>query len=388
MKRLTAILTTAVLTLGGVAGSITAANAADDEASTISDVTTSWSDGTVAVGFAYDTWDYARVDVTVGDTAVASKALPEFAAARTSVTFPRAIRQGPATIAVRMTSCDADPADPGASCTTSTAYSGTLLSPKTVPKGKANALTLLNALTVTTESHAGSYRRSKFKIWNDANRDGENTRAEVLKSESRITASLNRHGTVKGGKWISAYDNTIVSKASRLDVDHMVPLAEAWASGAWKWNAKKREAFGNDLGYGASLIAVSMSSNRSKGDSDPAEWMPKASSFACAYAKQFIAVKARWKLSIDPAEKAALTGSLAKCSSYAVVKPGTPKISALVERPKKAKPVGSSSSGGSSNAYYANCDAVRAAGAAPLRAGQPGYETPRLDRDGDGVACE
>ncbi|PYE51006.1 excalibur calcium-binding domain-containing protein [Deinococcus yavapaiensis] len=41
----------------------------------------------------------------------------------------------------------------------------------------------------------------------------------------------------------------------------------------------------------------------------------------------------------------------------------------------------------SSNVTYANCAAVRAAGAAPIRVGQPGYSR-MLDRDGDGVACE
>jgi len=40
-----------------------------------------------------------------------------------------------------------------------------------------------------------------------------------------------------------------------------------------------------------------------------------------------------------------------------------------------------------SGVYYRNCDAARAAGAAPIRAGQPGYR-PGLDRDGDGIACE
>jgi hypothetical protein len=38
-------------------------------------------------------------------------------------------------------------------------------------------------------------------------------------------------------------------------------------------------------------------------------------------------------------------------------------------------------------AYYANCSAVKAAGAAPIHAGQPGYSR-SLDRDGDGIACE
>lgn len=271
---------------------------------------------------------------------------------------------------------------------------GAVAAVQAAPKGTADARTLLAALRVTKETHVATYQRTKFAVWNDADRDGENTRAEVLKAESRITASVNRNGTVKGGKWIGAYDNTVITKASRLDVDHMVPLAEAWMSGAATWSAKRREAFGNDLGYGPSLIAVSLSSNRSKGASDPAEWMPKASSYACPYVKQWIAVKYRWHLTVDPAEKSALLTSLATCATNTVAKPGKPDVAALVAKkaptpkPKKAPSSGSSSGGSSPSAYYANCAAVRAAGAAPLRAGQPGYETPRLDRDGDGVACE
>lgn len=262
---------------------------------------------------------------------------------------------------------------------------------RSAPAGKADARVLLRHLAVRADSHAASYARSKFKVWVDADRDGLDTRAEVLKAESRTTASVNRYGTVKGGRWISPYDDVVVSKATRLDVDHLVPLAEAWRSGAWKWNADRRQAFGNDLGYGPSLIAVTLSSNRSKGDDDPARWMPPASSYACTYVKQWIAVKSRWHLSVDAAEKTALTAGLAGCATPWVSKPGTPRIAALVvhAKPKpKPKPVAKPSGGSTGSAYYRNCDAVRAAGRAPLYRGQPGYESPRLDRDGDGVACE
>ncbi len=55
---------------------------------------------------------------------------------------------------------------------------------------------------------------------------------------------------------------------SAIDIDHIVPLSEAWKSGASGWTTAKREQFANDLSI-AQLIAVSASSNRSKGDSDP-----------------------------------------------------------------------------------------------------------------------
>lgn len=261
------------------------------------------------------------------------------------------------------------------------------------PKGKVSAARLLKGLPVRAETHSASYERSRFGGWIDRDRDGQNTRSEVLQSESTRTASLNRYGTVKGGKWISAYDNKVFTNASRMDVDHMVPLAEAWASGAWKWSAKRRTAFANDLGYGSSLIAVSLSSNRSKGDRDPADWVPTASSDVCTYVKQFIAVKSRWRLSVDRAEKTAIQDHLVSCANPFINTPAKPVVAALLPKvapkPKPApKPVAHAPSGGSTSAYYANCTAVRAAGAAPLHRGEPGYETPRLDRDGDGVACE
>ena len=285
-----------------------------------------------------------------------------------------------------------------ASATASTAAqhgSGTALRIGT-QAGRVSALTLLDDLPVRSESHSASYARSRFGGWIDRDADGENTRAEVLKAESTRTASLNRFSTVKGGKWVSAYDNRVFTNASRMDVDHMVPLAEAWASGAYAWSARKRAAFANDLDYGPSLIAVSLSSNRSKGDKDPAEWMPRSTAYTCTYVRAWVAVKSRWNISVDRAEKAAIRDTLAGCSSVVVTKPGKPNIShllpaaALKAKPVTRKPVAHKPVGGSGggSAYYANCSAVRAAGKAPLRAGQPGYETPRLDRDGDGVACE
>jgi hypothetical protein len=98
-----------------------------------------------------------------------------------------------------------------------------------------------------------------------------------------------------------------------LDIDHMVPLAESWDSGASTWSASERQAYANELGDARSLIAVFASSNRSKGDQDPAEWMPPAQDYRCTYATTWVAVKTRWGLSVDPAESEALEGILAGC---------------------------------------------------------------------------
>src|SRR5205085_10550088 len=89
--------------------------------------------------------------------------------------------------------------------------------------------------------------------------------------------------------------------ASDLDVDHMVPLAEAWDSGARTWSTARRTAYANDLTDPRSLIAVSAGSNRSKGDQDPAEWTPSRN--VCNYVKQWVVVKTRWSLSVNEAER-------------------------------------------------------------------------------------
>ena len=92
----------------------------------------------------------------------------------------------------------------------------------------------------------------------------------------------------------------------------MVPLAEAWRSGADEWSEGEREDFANDL-EGPQLIAVSASSNRAKGDQDPSSWWPEEAGYRCTYAKMWVATKHRWELSLQSEEKAALTEELASC---------------------------------------------------------------------------
>ena len=88
---------------------------------------------------------------------------------------------------------------------------------------RVSALTLLGQLAVVKEQNSG-YDRAKFKHWVDANRDGQNTRAEVLISESRkkVTFTTTARRTVKSGKWFSAYDGRTYTAASSVDIDHFV----------------------------------------------------------------------------------------------------------------------------------------------------------------------
>ncbi|MGI5262331.1 HNH endonuclease family protein [Streptomyces angustmyceticus] len=188
------------------------------------------------------------------------------------------------------------------------------------PDGKDGTLRLTDAigrLKVAREARAG-YERDKFRLWTDADHDGCDTRKEVLLAEA---VKKPRHGKgckLTGGSWRSYYDDKTVTDARKLDIDHVVPLAEAWDSGASKWTAQRREQYANDLGAERSLVAVSLGPNRTKGDKDPAEWMPPAKDATCTYIADWIAAKLRWKLTADGAEVKALRSVAAGCTDATV----------------------------------------------------------------------
>lgn len=173
---------------------------------------------------------------------------------------------------------------------------------------------MLNSLPVSAEKRDG-YDRDLFRHWTDRDGNGCSAREDVLIAEK--TSGDVQGCRVVDGTWFSAYDGETTSNPSSFDIDHMVPLAEAWDSGAWRWDARTRERFANDLGFAGSLIAVTASSNRTKSDRDPAEWLPDRG--VCAYAKTWVAVKFRWRLSVDPDEKRTLTRILSNCSPLMTV---------------------------------------------------------------------
>ncbi|WP_245936145.1 HNH endonuclease family protein [Streptomyces cahuitamycinicus] len=175
------------------------------------------------------------------------------------------------------------------------------------------------ALPVRAESRDG-YDRDAFRHWNaGANPiDGCNTRAEVLISEAVEAPAVGSNCRLTGGSWWSYYDQVWVTSASGLDIDHMVPLAESWDSGASAWTAQRREAYANDQGAATSLVAVTARSNRSKADQDPAQWLPPAAEVHCRYVAEWVATKLRWSLTADEAEVAALREVAAGCPEQTV----------------------------------------------------------------------
>jgi hypothetical protein len=172
-----------------------------------------------------------------------------------------------------------------------------------------------------TRNVAPLYNRAYFEHWIDADGDGCDTRAEVLLEESFIPATTGPGCTVLTGQWDSRYDGASWTAASDVDIDHMVPLAEAWRSVAWSWTVEQRTAFANDLGYAHSLEAMTDSLNQSKGDKDPATWMPAVNQ--CDYAINWVTTKWRWNIGVDPEERTALEGYLngTQCGTTAVALP-------------------------------------------------------------------
>ena len=174
----------------------------------------------------------------------------------------------------------------------------------------STAVSRLGALTVASESHQASYDRDLFPHWITISGTC-NTREQVLKRDgSGVVVNSACYPT--SGSWFSPYDGATWTDPADVDIDHMVPLAEAWASGAWAWTTPQRQAYANDLG-GPELWAVTDNVNQSKGDRDPAEWQPPRSSFRCTYARAWIQVKWYYHLSVDSSEKSAIQGMLATC---------------------------------------------------------------------------
>mgnify|MGYP000739296454 CR=1 FL=1 len=195
------------------------------------------------------------------------------------------------------------------------AASGLGNSPSLAPNESSSSTDLeelLNTLKIAPENRTG-YDRELFTHWIDIDGNGCNTRVEVLISESLPGLELLDNCELVGGEWVSVYDGATTANPSQFDIDHLVPLAEAWDSGASEWEPERREAFANALESPDALIAVSASSNRSKGDKDPAEWLPPDESFWCEYVSSWITIKSEWGLTVDQDEKSAMLRVIQDC---------------------------------------------------------------------------
>lgn len=183
------------------------------------------------------------------------------------------------------------------------------------PQASPAASAELRPLVIADPNPVG-YDRDLFgSCWIDADGDCQDTRAEALIAESQIpvTFTTPTSCTVATGQWTDPWSGTVNTSARALDVDHTVPLANAWRSGAWAWTPEQRLAFANDLADPGHLIGIPLGENRSKGDDGPEAWRPPDQGAWCRYAQVWTAIKARWNLTATPREWDALVEMAATC---------------------------------------------------------------------------
>ncbi|RFU21786.1 GmrSD restriction endonuclease domain-containing protein [Geodermatophilus marinus] len=225
------------------------------------------------------------------------------------------------------------------------------------------------------------YDRDRFgPAWADVDRNGCDTRNDVL---ARDLAGVSfqpgtRDCVVAAGTLADPYSGTTVDfrrgqeTSDDVQVDHVVALSDAWQKGAQQWDDGTRLVFANDP---LNLLAVDGALNQQKGDGDAATWLPPARGYRCAYVARQVAVKLAYGLWMTQAEHDAAAGVLDGC-------PDEP-----LPQPSPVTPTGSAPPGTPAETTYADCTEVRAAGAAPIRRGDPGWRD-AFDGDGDGVGCE
>jgi hypothetical protein len=175
----------------------------------------------------------------------------------------------------------------------------------------AEARDELADLAVGPERSSADYDRELFPHWSYQG-DGCDTRDLVLQRDGERISDGD--GCSITGRWYSVYDGESWTDTGDVDVDHVVALAEAWASGASEWTTDEREAFANDLEQ-PQLIAVTDNVNQEKSDQDPAEWLPPLTDYHCTYARAWTHVKHHYDLAVDEAELAALNDILSGCST-------------------------------------------------------------------------
>lgn len=185
--------------------------------------------------------------------------------------------------------------------------------PQPVAPGIPSAATAQNELeelVVAAQGPQTGYSRDKFPHWISQG-SGCNTREVVLKRDGTNVVQDNDCAATSG-TWVSPYDGKTWTAASDLDIDHIVPLSNAWKSGASDWTDDDREAFANDLTH-PQLLAVTDSVNSAKSDKGPEEWKPPLESYYCTYAEMWVKVKSVYNLTITSDEKSALVDMLDTC---------------------------------------------------------------------------
>lgn len=197
------------------------------------------------------------------------------------------------------------------------------------PEG--SMLELLDTLTVSEQADAPGYDADLFGWRNDTDRNGCDTRNDVLRRDlDTVEVKPNTRGcVVASGVLPSPYSGEAVQfvagdDGGDVDIDHVVARENAWQSGAASWDDKELVRFGNDP---LNLLAVEASLNRSHGSRAADEWVPSTDEGACAFVARQVAVKAEYELTVTESERGAMAGVLTGC-------PGGGELPEVVEWPE------------------------------------------------------
>ena len=146
--------------------------------------------------------------------------------------------------------------------------------------------TLADLIVVPISGDLPVYNRRDWRHWIDADKDCQDARQEVLIEESvgLIVFTDAKQCRLESGEWLAPFTGSVVTDPGKLDIDHLVPLANAHRSGGHFWDAEKKLAYANDLDNAAHMVAVTASANRSKGAKGPENWRPPDGGYWCQYA--------------------------------------------------------------------------------------------------------
>ena len=232
------------------------------------------------------------------------------------------------------------------------------------------------------------YDRAEWGNWIDEDRDCQDARQEVLIEESEVSVTYEDSSQcrVASGQWTGLYSGEVFIDPRDLDVDHMVPLANAHRSGGWAWDREKKKRYANDLSYEGHLIAVKASENRSKGSKGPEEWKPSDPGYYCQYAIDWITIKNAWELTAIEEEASSLAEMLMTCDPALT-------LTVMVGDARTPEPTPAATE--TFQYSYESCEAADTAGEPRVMGsigrgrGFPQEKVPSArDGDGDGVVCE
>lgn len=294
-----------------------------------------------------------------------------------------------------------------------------------------SASSVLDTLQVKGRAPKTGYKRTQFgKAWADVDHNGCDTRNDILSRDlSGVKYKSGTHScVVKSGTLQDPYTGKSIAfergqkTSTAVQIDHVVALSDAWQKGAQKLSKSVRTELANDP---YNLLAVQGRANQKKSDGDAATWLPSNKGFRCEYVARQIGVKHKYSLWVTKAEKEAMAKVLSSCPTQTIpdytgtggtttetteeseqtdqsdqqdaqtqddqsqseeqTQQSDQQTSSSASTPEPAQEPTPAPQ--QQDVYYQNCTAARAAGAAPIYQGQPGYRS-QLDRDHDGVACE